>query len=213
MGLTAVGATLASAPAAAQSAGGAAFAPARHPADDWLDQVPGKHRLYLDTTTVDGLGRAIFWSNNFLNASQSAYQLTDPDSAIVICVRHESTPFAYNDAMWAKYGAAFEEHAHFVDPTTKKAATVNLMQAAQMRTMANRGVLLDAVLKRGVRLAVCTLATRAISGIAARQLSVPADTVFAELTASIPSNARMVPAGIVAMNRAQERGFTFGYIA
>jgi hypothetical protein len=211
--LAAAGAAFSAAPAGAQSASGSAFSPGRHAADDWLDQLPGKHRLYLDTTTVDGVGHAIFWANNYLNASRNAYQLTDQDSAIVIGMRHESTPFAFNDAMWAKYGAALEEHAHFVDPTTKKAATINLLQSEQNRTMANRGVVLDAVLERGVHLAVCSLATRAISGIAARQQGRPVDDIVKELTANIALNARMVPAGIVAMSRAQERGFTFGYVA
>jgi intracellular sulfur oxidation DsrE/DsrF family protein len=211
--LAAAGAAFSAAPAGAQPAPAAPFTPAKHAADDWFDQLPGRHRLYLDTTTVDGIGHAIFWANNFLNASRTGYQLTDQDSAIVIGMRHESTPFAFNDAMWAKYGAAFEEHAHFVDPTTKKAATINLLQAEQNRAMANRGVVLDAVVKRGVHLAVCSLATRAISGIAARQQGRPADDIVKELTANLALNAHMVPAGIVAMSRAQERGFTFGYVA
>jgi intracellular sulfur oxidation DsrE/DsrF family protein len=34
------------------------------------------------------------------------------------------------------------------------------------------------------------------------------DAVFAEMTANLVSNARMVPAGIVAVSRAQERGYS-----
>ena len=211
--LAAAGAAFSAPPASAQPAAGAPFTPAKHAADDWFDRLPGKHRLYLDTTTVEGVSHAIFWANNYLNASRTGYELTDQDSVIVIGVRHESTPFAFNDAMWAKYGGAFEEHAHFVDPATKKAATVNLLQSAQNRAMPNRGVVLDAVLKRGVHLAVCSLATRAISGIAARQHNTPVDDVVKELTSNIALNSHMVPAGIIAMSRAQERGFTFGYVA
>ena len=37
--------------AQAQSASSAAWQPARHPQDDWLDQLPGKHRCFFDTTT------------------------------------------------------------------------------------------------------------------------------------------------------------------
>src|SRR5713101_9010785 len=33
--------------------------PARHAEDDWLDQLPGKHRLFFDTTTPDELSDAI----------------------------------------------------------------------------------------------------------------------------------------------------------
>ncbi len=34
------------------------------------------------------------------------------------------------------------------------------------------------------------------------------DTIYDELVVNIVGNARMVPAGIVAVNRAQERGYT-----
>jgi hypothetical protein len=35
-----------------------------------------------------------------------------------------------------------------------------------------------------------------------------ADAIYNELTTNLVSNARMVPAGIVAVNRAQERGYS-----
>ncbi|MDP1890997.1 MAG: hypothetical protein Q8K55_08905, partial [Gemmatimonadaceae bacterium] len=30
------------------------FKPARHPQDDWMDAIPGKHRLFLDAVTANG---------------------------------------------------------------------------------------------------------------------------------------------------------------
>jgi intracellular sulfur oxidation DsrE/DsrF family protein len=36
--------------------------------------------------------------------------------------------------------------------------------------------------------------------------------VFKELTENLVPNGHMVPAGIVAVNRAQERGYTFTYV-
>ena len=40
-----------------------------------------------------------------------------------------------------------------------------------------------------------------------------ADAIYRELTGHLLANAHMVPAGIVAVNRAQERGYTFSYVA
>jgi hypothetical protein len=37
--------------------------PERHEKDDWLDKLPSKHRLVFDTTTPDGLGQAIAFSD------------------------------------------------------------------------------------------------------------------------------------------------------
>lgn len=213
-GAVAFGAAFGTQTAGAQTPAAAGrFVPAAHALDDWFDQAPGKHRLYLDTTTVDGIAHAVFWSNNFLNASRTGYELTDADSAIVIGVRHESTPFAFTDAMWKKYGTALAEHAQFTDPTTKTVPVLNALQAADYRTLPNRGVVMDAVLKRGVRLAVCSLATRAIASAAARQTGGAVDDINKDLVANLVMNAHMVPAGIIALSRAQERGFTFNYVA
>jgi hypothetical protein len=37
-----------------------------------------------------------------------------------------ATPFAFNDAMWKKYGATISRLANFTDPKTKQAPTINL---------------------------------------------------------------------------------------
>ena len=201
-----------------QSPGGPAtpWQPARHAEDDWFEQVSAKHRVFFDTNAAHGFGEAIFVANNTFTANRSGYGLTDADIALVICARHESTPFAYTDAMWEKYGGALAERAGFSDPKTKAPPTVNVFQAAGYGAygalLGNSGVLLDAVIKRGVRIAVCALATRAAASLIARQTGGKVDDVFTELTEHLVPNAHMVPAGIVAVNRAQERGYSFAYV-
>src|SRR6476660_1642332 len=88
----------------AQSPSGAAFQPPRHTEDDWLDRLPGKHRLLFDATTPDGVGEAILFANNFYSGNKNGYGLEANELAVVICVRHLATAFAYNDEIWAKYG-------------------------------------------------------------------------------------------------------------
>ena len=187
--------------------------PARHAEDDWFEQVSAKHRIFFDTTAPHGFGEAIFVANNTFTANRTGYGLTDADIAVIICARHESTPFAYTDAMWAKYGSALAERAGFKDPKTNEPPAVNVFQAASYGALlANRGVLLDAVIKRGARLAVCALATRASASLIARQSGGNVDDVFKELTDHLVPNAHMVPAGIVAVNRAQERRYSLAYV-
>ena len=216
-GAAAFGAALAatSATTGAQSPAGPAtpWQPARHAEDDWFEQVSAKHRVFFDTTGAHGFGEAIFVANNTFTANRTGYGLTDADLALVICARHESTPFVYTDAMWAKYGSALAERAAFSDPKTKQPPTINVFQVAGYgASLGNQGVLLDAVLKRGVRLAVCGLATRAAASLIARQTGGTVDDVFKELTEHLVPNAHIVPAGIVAVNRAQERGYSFAYV-
>jgi len=202
-----------SAPSPATAPG--TWQPARHANDDWFEQTSAKHRFFLDTTTPDALKHAMSFSRNFFAANASGYGLTDADLAQIICVRHQSTSFAFTDEMWAKYGAAFSERAGgFVDPKTKQPPSANLyLKDTSGETLRDIGVTLDSLLTRGVRLAVCAMSTRASASLIAQKSGAKADDVFKELTEHLVPNAHMVPAGIVAVNRAQERGYTLSSVS
>jgi intracellular sulfur oxidation DsrE/DsrF family protein len=198
--------------AAAQSAAGP-FQPARHPEDDWFDGVAGRHRTYIDAISPAGAAEAIRAATNIFGANKSGYNLGDAEVAIVICLRHHATPFAFNDAIWSKYGTAMNGEIAFNDPKTGKAPIINVYQTTGYGdAMRNRNVTLDAIGKRGVHFAVCSLATRLHASLIARQTGAAVDGVFKELTSSILANGHMVPAGVVAANRAQERGYAFLYV-
>ncbi len=175
---------------------------ARHEKDDWLDKLPGVHRLVFDTTTPDKIGEAMLFANNFMIVNAQDYGLKSGDLAVVIVARHFSTPFGYNDAMWAKYGTQLAAITKAEDPKTKQAPKVNYYNAA-----GPGGASIDTLGKLGVQIAVCAFATRFFAGLIAQQTGGDAKAVFEELTANLLANARMVPAGIVAVNRAQERGY------
>jgi len=203
VGVAAFGAAAgASAPGGAQTAG--AFRPASHTPDDWLDQLPGRHRLVLDATTPGAADTARLYADNFFVANKSGYGLEPRDLAVVIVLRHHATAFAYNDAMWAKYGAAMSQELTFTDPKTKQAPTTNVYNSS--------GVTLASLIERGVHLAVCGLATRYFAGVLARGGRGSTDDIFKELSANLLGNAHLVSAGIVVVNRAQERGYTFAYV-
>ena len=183
--------------------------PARHAKDDWLDQLPGKHRLVFDTISYEHLSDAILFANNFIRVNRADYGLQSNELAVVIVVRHRSTPFGYNDAMWAKYGTAIALRSKVEDPKTKEPPKINLFNSRDDGDL-NRGMTLDSVFKQGVQLAVCTTSTRGYAASIAQAVGGNADEIFKELTANLVSdtNCRMVPAGIVAVNRAQERGYS-----
>jgi hypothetical protein len=215
-GVTAFGAAFAaggsSAAAQAPAAPAARWQPARHTEDDWFDQVSAKHRIFFDTTNAEGFGDALLFANNTFIANRNGYGLTNADIAVVICARHASTPFAYTEAMWVKYGGALAERARFSDPKTKQPPTVNVFQTAGYgASLRNNGVLLDDVIKQGARLAVCEMATRAAASLIAQKTGGNVEDIFKELADHLVPNAHLVPAGIVAVNRAQERGYAFAY--
>jgi hypothetical protein len=213
IGLTAGGAGLGTGSASAQAqrnGEGGRWQPVRHTGDDWLDQIPGKHRLVLDTTTPQGFGDALAFLNNYFNVHQSSYGLQDSDLAVVLVARHLSTLFAFNDSVWAKYGATITQRTNFNDPKTKQPPTINLYNSTTHGpALTNRGNTLNSLLKRGVHLAVCQVSTRGNSAAIAMAGGGTADAIYNELVANLlSSNAHMVPAGIVAVPRAQERGYS-----
>jgi hypothetical protein len=206
VGLAAGGAVGAGAsPAQAQSVEGGRWQPVRHAEDDWLDQIPGKHRFVIDAPTPAGFSDALQFLNNYFNTNKNAYALQDGDLAVVLIARHLSTLFAYNDAVWAKYGVQITRRTNYNDPKTNQPPTINLFNVA------DRGTTLDGLLKRGLRLGVCQVSTRGNAGMIAMATGGTADTVYNELVANLLPNARLVPAGIVAVNRAQERGYSLAY--
>lgn len=188
---------------AAQSGGNTEWRPARHPQDDWLDQLPGTHRFIFDTTTTQGLRNASLYANNYFVGNQSGYGLKDADLAVVIVLRHNATAFAYNDAMWTKHGQALSKIVDLSDPKTKEPYTVNAFLSG------GGGFSLDALIKRGAHFAVCQMATRRFAGSLAQAAGSTADAVYADLASNLIANSHLVPAGIVALGRAQERGYGF----
>jgi intracellular sulfur oxidation DsrE/DsrF family protein len=186
----------------------AAWTPARHEKDDWLDQIPGKHRMVFDSITPETLGDSLLFSGNFIKVNKSDYGLESNELALVVVMRHLSTPFGFNDAMWAKYGTAMAKTAGFEDPKTKTAPKTNLYNSGGYGTqLHNYGTTLDSLAKQGVQFGVCSMAGHKVAGDIATAVNGNADAIFTELTANLIAGARMVPAGILIVNRAQERGY------
>src|SRR5262245_36057500 len=85
------------------SASGQPTGPARHAQDEWLDQAPRKHRAVFDTWLADRFAEALGFASNWVRINKEQYELTDADLALVIVARHGTGPFAFNEAIWAKY--------------------------------------------------------------------------------------------------------------
>ena len=204
---SAAGVTLAAGSASAQAPAGAHWQPARHPQDDWMDQLPGKHRYFFDSTTPDRLEDAIQFTGNYYSASRGVYGLENADLAVIVGMRHRAAPFGFNDAMWAKYGVTLAKRAEFVDPKTKAAPTVNYFTPKATAAPA-RPRSFASLIALGVNFSLCNLSTRAIAGLIADATGQKTDEVYTEITANLIDRARLVPAGIIAVNRAQEKGYS-----
>lgn len=180
-----------------QAAVTADFEPARHSQDEWMGQMPGKHRVVLDVTTAGAMPDAIRFAGNLFSGNQTAYGLGDPDLAIIMVLRHSATGMGYNNALWAKHGAAMDA----------KAATPPVGNPYD----SGDRVQLSALAKRGVKFMVCATASRGISRRIAGEKG-DAEAIFKEMEGSLIASARLVSAGVVGATRAQEYGFSYLFV-
>jgi hypothetical protein len=174
------------------------FSPARHDTDRWMDQMPGKHRVFVDSASGTGGEDTLRFAGNLFIANRTAYGLAPADLAIIVCYRHNSTPYGYNDAMWAKYGKVLSQRIG-----REAAATAN-----PLNPLATTERTLGSLIASGAQIAVCATASRAIAGVIARETSSTEEAVLKEIAANLVPNARLVPAGVVAATRAQEYGYS-----
>ena len=193
--------------AAAAQQGGASAAstaapwqPAREAKDDWLDQIPGKHRLIFDTTSPEAVADAIRYTGNFFTANKNGYGLESSEVAVVIVLRHKATQFAFSDEVWAKYGKVLSGEDKFTDPKTGAVPSSNFYKAG-----------LEGHIKRGVHLAVCDLSTNRLKSAIAKAHDAKPDEIYKQLTSTALGNSHFVAAGILAVNRAQERGYAVAH--
>mgnify|MGYP003342440986 CR=1 FL=1 len=107
--------------------------------------------MVFDTTAFEPFADAVRFANNFFRGNQTGYGLAASDLAVVIIARHRSTPFAYNDAMWAKYGKIMGQRSKVEDPKTKAAPLINLFNATENIEPLTGGSTLDALAKIGVQ--------------------------------------------------------------
>lgn len=202
-----IGATLATAkPALAQTG---AFKPRRHSEDGWMDMPNVSHRVVIDSAFPAGGGAALLYANNNILANKSGYGLDAQEIAIIVVLRHLSTPFAFTDVVWARHGEALSDIIDFKSPATKAAPLTNLYNAGGGgMSLPNRGVTLASLAEKNVHFAVCGSAMRVLASAVAQRAKLEADAVYNEFAGNLVPNSHVVPAGVVAVNRAQEYGYT-----
>lgn len=175
-----------------------AFQPTLHATDDWMNAMPGKHRVILDVTSPEGLPDAIRFAGNLFTGSKNGYGLEDADMAIMICLRHSATVYGYGDAVWAKYGK-------MLAPKVEPAPTANPYNSGERMQ-------LSGLAKRGVQFIVCGTASRGIAGRLAGQGGDAEALLKTEMVPNLLPSSRLVAAGVVGVLHAQERGFRLIFV-
>ena len=174
--------------------------------DAWLDGIKGTHKQFFDGVNIND-GFAMVFAAGFLNLNKEAYGLTDHDLTAVVGLRHLAMLMALTDPMWEKYGIG--KAFNITDPATKAIATRNPF--LRKEGMPFPGSEIPALMSRGVIFTVCNVALTVLSGKVASAANVSADEAKKEWTAGIVPGMTIVPVGVLAVNRAQEKGCTYCY--
>jgi hypothetical protein len=59
--------------------------PARHELDRWMDELPTKHRIFVDTASRQGGQDGVQFAGNLFNINESPYGVKPADVGVIIC--------------------------------------------------------------------------------------------------------------------------------
>lgn len=172
----------------------------------WLAKLTGKHKQFFDAVSVND-GFPMGFAMNFLNMYNDAYKIPDANLSAVVGLRHFSIPLGFTDDIWKRYKLG--EFTKVMDPATKAPATRNIYYKAHDGELMMSGMAIDKLQARGVGFTVCNMALTILSGLMASNAGVTADVAKKEWTAALIPGMALVPAGVIAVNRAQEKGCAY----
>jgi intracellular sulfur oxidation DsrE/DsrF family protein len=194
--------------------------------DAWITEVKGTHRCLFDFPQHKN-GTPLLHILNYLNTYKEAYKSAPGTVGAVgtfyAIGSQSSIPLAFNDAMWAKYGlgdytgmkdAAGKGYTRNVlyRPTTAEAHL--LMQAFQTPNIpelheAVPGLGIENLQKMGTKFLLCANALGAWCLELQARGKGQADAIQKELTANLLPGVTIVPAMVIAIEKAQAAGIRY----
>ena len=171
-----------------------------------MGKITGKHKQFFDAVTIND-GFPLGFAMNFLNLYNEAYKIPAGNLSAVVGLRHFSIPIAFTDDIWARYKLG--EFAKVMDPSTKATSTRNIFYHSHDGDVMFPGMSIDKLQARGVVFTVCNVALTVLSGLMAPNAGVTPEVAKKEWTAGLIPGMSIVPAGVLAVNRAQEKGCAY----
>jgi hypothetical protein len=177
-------------------------------ADEWFKKVKGKHRIIYDATEPHD-GFAIIWAYVFYKTNNDT-GTPDNDLTAVVVLRHNAIPLAMNDSLWPKYKLG--ENFKVNDLNTHAPAGKNPYYEPDGGPFTAFGI--DGIKKlmaRGVMFCVCDMALTVYSSIIAKSMELKPEDVKKDWVAGLYPGVQVVPSGVWAVGRAQEKQCAYCY--
>jgi hypothetical protein len=180
------------------------------PSDEWFKKIKGDHRIVFDAIHSHDLLPFAYPKIFYLTNEKTG----TPESkcGIVMVLRHDAIPFAFDDKLWSKYKLG--EIYNVTDPVSKDTASRNPFWITKPDDFNIPGV---GKVKLGIRdlqasgmmLCVCDMAITIFSAGWAEKKKADAAEVKAELISGVLPGIQVVPSGVWAIGRAQEHGCAY----
>jgi len=179
-------------------------------ADEWFKQIKGKHKIVFDAPKPHEL-MPFVWPRVFLLTNEKT-GTPAKDCSVVVVLRHDSIGYAMRNELWEKYH--FGELFKADDPATKKPATRNPFWQPAKGAYSVPGfgevqIGINELQESGVMFCVCDAALTVYSAVVAGSTNQNAADVKKEWVAGLLPGIQIVPSGVWAVGRAQERGCTY----
>ena len=177
--------------------------------DAWVEGLKGKHRQIFDMPNHEN-GVGLLHVRNFLGTYKDAYRAAPADVNAVVTLYGGTIPLGFPDSMWAKYkfGAALQVN----DAKTNTPTERNFFFRPQPGDNFAFGLLdssIENLQKQGVVFILCNNALNFWVGrLAGGGMGAP-EAIRADLLANMLPGVVLVPAMVIAINRAQEHGLSY----
>lgn len=179
--------------------------------EEMFRNINGKHRIVFDSPHPHEI-YPFAWPRVFLLTNE-ATGTKDKECSVVVVLRHSSIGYAMEDRLWAKYKLG--ELLEAKDPATKLPATRNPFWKPDAGAYKIPGVGelligINELQANGVMFCVCEAAITVYSAIAAQKMKMDGAEVRKDFVSGLLPGIQLVPSGVWALGRAQEKGC--GYI-
>jgi intracellular sulfur oxidation DsrE/DsrF family protein len=185
------------------------------PAEEWFNKVKGSHRVVYDATRPHEI-MPFAWPLVFIKTNE-ATGTPSTDCGVVVVLRHDAIPYAFQDQMWEKYGFGDLFEAHEIGGAFKAAdaATATKTRNPFWNTKPGDFVIpgfgpVDIGIKdlqaSGVMFCVCNAAMTVYSSVVGGKMNMAPEAVMSDWKQNLIPGIQVVPSGVWALGRAQEHG-------
>lgn len=181
--------------------------------DEWFKTIKGSHRIVYDVTHPEGM-MPFAWPRVFL-ITNGATGSPASDCGVVVVLRHNAIPFAFDNSIWKKYdlGTAFK----IEDPTTNATAQRNpYWQPAKgdfkIPGVGEVEIGINQLQADGVMFCVCDVALTVMTAVMAQKMKLDAAEVKKEWLKALLPGVMVAPSGVWAVGRAQEHKCSYCFV-